>query len=87
MYVCPHCQKSLKSKRSLDEHVKKYHAGQQEPPRENDNREAQELEVQAPGGDAGDDEKYECGACHKRFSEKLERCPGCGEVLSWEGIE
>ena len=84
MYVCPHCQKQLRKKRSLDAHIAKYHpehtGGGDTPPAEN----AEELNLNLPETPPG---RYECADCGAEVKKGQEKCPKCGETLLWpEGV-
>lgn len=82
MYICPDCQKQLKSKRSLEQHRVKYHGGQPAAPASSD---AAELEIQPPAADTGDT-VYQCSNCGGKVSKGMPACPGCGLGLNWEGL-
>ena len=82
-YVCPDCQKELKNKSSLDRHRAKFHAPANAPDTAPDiNPEPLELDI-TPDTDS----QYECNDCHTPVTKGQETCPGCGELLVWEGID
>lgn len=85
MFVCPDCQKQLKTNKSLKRHQETQHQG-------GDSGEEGELEVlevkvpetAAPPGKGG----YHCVDCGQSdISLGDQNCPGCGCDLDWSGMQ
>jgi len=98
----PGCEKYFSSQAKLRKHKERVHGATHDdaPPAAGD---APPAAGDAPpaAGDAppatGDGLKikkplqetrsYECSECHTAVTKGQEVCPGCGEPLSWDGIE
>lgn len=82
MYVCPKCQKQLKNKHSLDEHLKRVHKAElagDKASHEHSNK-AEDFKLSVP-----DSQKitYKCGACKAELDGEVSPCPHCGAELTW----
>ncbi|MFC1846761.1 hypothetical protein ACFLYS_01715 [Chloroflexota bacterium] len=83
MYVCPTCNKELKTKRTLAAHIEKCNPAEAE-------AETEALELVPPAGetaDALDSVKYRCIECnHEPITKGQETCPNCGITLDWTAL-
>ena len=78
MFVCPHCQKELKKKKSLEAHIARFHSEHtdqgDQPAREFDLAENEEKDQ---------DQQYHCIGCGKDITKDQNPCPHCGAELDW----
>lgn len=75
------CGKLLKSKKSLEAHIAKFHSVEP-PPAAAEDLDLETGEIPSTPGDR----KYQCGDCGADIDRTMTTCPKCGEALSWEGI-
>ncbi len=83
-YICPTCNKELKTKKSLARHTEKYHAGEPAPPgtpEPEPGNKPEPLEIVKPPEGAG--ATYECGDCGHEIKQGDKTCSGCGGELVW----
>ncbi len=81
-YQCPTCHKTLKHKKSLADHIAKYHEGQEPPPADDDDTGGLVI---TPPDDAG--QNYHCVDCGTGVSKGQGECPKCGAELSWGDLD
>ncbi len=88
-YICPHCQKELKKKRSLETHIAKLHpdkiaallpgpAPAKIPPAKQPSPET--LKIETPPAPTT---SYHCIDCGTPLEKGQNPCPGCGRELNW----
>jgi len=86
-YVCPHCQKSLKTKGSLGSHIAKLHSDKSSAPvpdQENQAAPTETLEIEAPPEPTSG---YHCIDCGAALDKGQTPCPGCGGEPNWSLVE
>lgn len=81
MYICPECQKQLKTKKSLASHLANVHGkkpgGSSEP-----SAEVQTLTIEKPGGPKAEG-GFHCVDCGATLTKGQTPCPNCGVALEW----
>ena len=96
-YQCPTCQKVLKTKKSLNRHIKTQHPEQPGPGSETKEKPAvKALEVLAIKKPPEHKEKtetkepetsgYHCVGCGGQLSKGQNPCPTCGAELDWSQV-
>jgi len=80
MFICPHCQKELKKKKSLEAHITRFHSENQE------NLKAKEFNL-SENKEKDQDQQYHCIGCGRGVTKDQNPCPHCGAELAWSALK